>query len=135
MPFPTKNLHQLKLSVTCPVQRPTTRSAIKVSSVSPERWLTITPQPFSWASLHLRTRNRISSIFQGHVFKFIQQKQKQQHTLWRPPSQIQSGWLWVANSCRPSPPRLVVSCVGLSLWDHLQPPETRQSFRTAQKIG
>lgn len=40
--------------LTCPVQRPTTRSAIKVSSVSPERWLTITPQPFSWASLHLR---------------------------------------------------------------------------------
>lgn len=40
--------------VTCPVQRPTTRSAMKVSSVSPERWLTITPQPFSWASLHLR---------------------------------------------------------------------------------
>jgi len=44
--------------VTCPVQRPTTRSAIKVSSVSPERWLTITPQPFSWASLHLRGTNR-----------------------------------------------------------------------------
>ena len=27
------------------MQSPTTRSAMKVSSVSPERWLTITPQP------------------------------------------------------------------------------------------
>lgn len=26
---------------------------MNVSSVSPERWLTMTPQPFSWASLHL----------------------------------------------------------------------------------
>ena len=39
---------------TCPVQRPTTRSAINVSSVSPLRWLTITPQPLRWASLHLK---------------------------------------------------------------------------------
>lgn len=31
---------------TWPVQSPTTRSAMKVSSVSPERWLTITPQPW-----------------------------------------------------------------------------------------
>lgn len=46
--------------VTCPVQRPTTRSAIKVSSVSPERWLTITPQPFSWASLQLKEGNDVS---------------------------------------------------------------------------
>lgn len=38
---------------TCPAHKPTTKSAIKVSSVSPERWLTITPQPFSWAFLHL----------------------------------------------------------------------------------
>lgn len=40
--------------LTCPVQSPTTRSAMKVSSVSPERWLTITPQPFAWANLHLK---------------------------------------------------------------------------------
>ncbi len=36
----------------CPVARPTTRSAMKVSSVSPLRWLTITPQPAACASLH-----------------------------------------------------------------------------------
>ena len=41
-------------ALTCPVQRPTTRSAMKVSSVSPERWDTMTPQPLDWASLHLR---------------------------------------------------------------------------------
>lgn len=50
------------MCVTCPVQRPTTRSAIKVSSVSPERWLTITPQPFSWASLHLRGSGGINMM-------------------------------------------------------------------------
>ena len=33
---------------TCPVQRPTTRSAMNVSSVSPDLWDTITPQPLSW---------------------------------------------------------------------------------------
>lgn len=38
---------------TCPVHNPTTKSAMKVSSVSPERWLTITPHPFFWAILHL----------------------------------------------------------------------------------
>lgn len=36
-----------KQGTTCPVASPTTRSAIKVSSVSPERWDTITPQSFS----------------------------------------------------------------------------------------
>lgn len=46
---------------TWPVQRPTTRSAMKVSSVSPERWLTITPQPLDWASLQLQERKRSSS--------------------------------------------------------------------------
>ena len=40
---------------TWPVQSPTTRSEMNVSSVSPERWLTITPQPLLWASLHLHT--------------------------------------------------------------------------------
>ena len=37
---------------TCPVESPTTRSAMKVSSVSPDLWETITPQPLAWASLH-----------------------------------------------------------------------------------
>lgn len=36
---------------TCPVDRPTTRSAMKVSSVSPERWDTMVPQPFDFARL------------------------------------------------------------------------------------
>ena len=50
------------VSPTCPVHSPTTRSAMKVSSVSPDRWLTITPQPFSWASLQLQgARNAVSS--------------------------------------------------------------------------
>lgn len=40
-------------SCTWPVQSPTTRSAMKVSSVSPERWLTITPHPLDWAILQL----------------------------------------------------------------------------------
>lgn len=43
---------------TCPVQSPTTRSAMNVSSVSPERWLTITPQPLAWASLHLKKQKK-----------------------------------------------------------------------------
>ena len=38
--------------LTCPVQRPTTRSAMVVSSVSPDLWDTITPQPFCCESLH-----------------------------------------------------------------------------------
>lgn len=50
------------VSLTCPVHRPTTRSAMKVSSVSPERWLTITPQPFSWASLHLRAAGSTDGV-------------------------------------------------------------------------
>lgn len=33
---------------------------MKVSSVSPERWLTITPQPFCWAILHLQRATRFS---------------------------------------------------------------------------
>lgn len=40
-----KKARQTLGSRTCPVQSPTTRSAMNVSSVSPERWLTITPQP------------------------------------------------------------------------------------------
>lgn len=36
---------------TCPVQRPTTRSAMKVSSVSPDRCETMTPQPAFCANL------------------------------------------------------------------------------------
>lgn len=53
---------------TCPVHKPTTKSAIKVSSVSPERWLTITPQPFSCAILHLwggRVRQSSSSHYRS----------------------------------------------------------------------
>lgn len=50
--WPTASL-QMEAEATCPVQRPTTRSAMKVSSVSPERWLTITPQPLLWAILQL----------------------------------------------------------------------------------
>ena len=42
---------------TCPVQSPTTRSAMKVSSVSPERCDTMTPHPLDWASLHLKSGN------------------------------------------------------------------------------
>lgn len=36
---------------TCPVESPTTRSAMKVSSVSPERWDTMVPHPFDFARL------------------------------------------------------------------------------------
>lgn len=43
---PKKTWSHLGAVSTCPVQSPTTRSAMNVSSVSPERWLTITPQPF-----------------------------------------------------------------------------------------
>ena len=39
-------------SLTWPVQRPTTRSAMKLSSVSPLRCDTITPQPAACAILH-----------------------------------------------------------------------------------
>jgi len=34
-----------------PVRRPTTKSAMVLSSVSPERWETITPHPAAWAVL------------------------------------------------------------------------------------
>lgn len=55
----TGRLRNILWSVcTCPVQSPTTRSEMKVSSVSPERWLTITPQPLLWASLHLATHQK-----------------------------------------------------------------------------
>lgn len=50
-------LHPMEL-FTCPVHSPTTRSAMKVSSVSPERWDTMTPHPFDWASLHLEARDK-----------------------------------------------------------------------------
>ena len=39
-------------SPTCPVLSPTTRSAMKVSSVSPLRCDTITPHPAAWDILH-----------------------------------------------------------------------------------
>lgn len=52
-------------TATCPVHRPTTRSAMKVSSVSPERWLTITPQPLLWAILHLEGRQRRGLLAAG----------------------------------------------------------------------
>lgn len=48
-----KNIHiikNIKKWKTCPVANPTTKSAINVSSVSPERWETITPQPLLRAS-------------------------------------------------------------------------------------
>lgn len=48
-----KQMQTINILITCPVQSPTTKSAMKVSSVSPERWLTITPHPLSWAILHL----------------------------------------------------------------------------------
>ena len=35
-----------------PVQRPTTKSAMNVSSVSPDLCDTMTPQPQDWANLH-----------------------------------------------------------------------------------
>lgn len=53
------------MKLTCPVHKPTTKSAIKVSSVSPERWLTITPQPFSWAFLHLYRLQSIHTLRVG----------------------------------------------------------------------
>ena len=40
-----------------PVERPTARSAMKLSSVSPERWLVMTPQP---AALAMRTASLAS---------------------------------------------------------------------------
>lgn len=61
---------------TCPVQSPTTRSAMKVSSVSPERWLTITPHPLAWASLHLRdtqfTTRRLGAGNAGTKLRFME---------------------------------------------------------------
>lgn len=45
--------------LTWPVHRPTTRSAMNVSSVSPLRWLTITPQPLDCASLQLNIKNTV----------------------------------------------------------------------------
>ena len=36
----------------CPVPNPTTRSAMNVSSVSPDLWLTITPMPFFYDNRH-----------------------------------------------------------------------------------
>ena len=47
------NIEMLSLyKLTCPVHRPTTRSAMKQSSVSPERWDTITPHPAACDILH-----------------------------------------------------------------------------------
>jgi hypothetical protein len=45
-----------KSILTCPVPKPTTRSAMKESSVSPLRWLTITAQPAPRAKLHLEAK-------------------------------------------------------------------------------
>ena len=53
-----------------PVDRPTTRSAMKVSSVSPLRWLTMTPQPAPCASSalcrHKGQRRERAGEGQGH---------------------------------------------------------------------
>ena len=38
----------------CPVQSPTTRSAMKQSSVSPDRWETMVPQPEKYLIDHSR---------------------------------------------------------------------------------
>lgn len=71
------------VSPTCPVHSPTTRSAMKVSSVSPDRWLTITPQPFSWANLQLQgARNAISS---PHSYNHHLHRVRSRHPL-LPPS-------------------------------------------------
>ncbi|MFS7939431.1 hypothetical protein Hanom_Chr05g00451641 [Helianthus anomalus] len=40
----------MKLNDTCPLAKPTERSAMKLSSVSPLRWLTITPHPAAFES-------------------------------------------------------------------------------------
>ena len=42
----------------CPVDRPTARSAMKESSVSPLRWLVMTPHPASLASFTACARRR-----------------------------------------------------------------------------
>merc|ERR1712100_233428 len=47
----------------CPVRKPTTKSAMKVSSVSPERCDTITPQPCSWLILHASMASVIEPIW------------------------------------------------------------------------
>lgn len=44
---------------TCPVPKPTTRSAMKVSSVSPLRWLTMTLQPAPRAMVHLDEKDAL----------------------------------------------------------------------------
>lgn len=62
----------LSLRLTWPAHNPTTKSAINVSSVSPLRWLTITPQPLSWASLHLRKRRESETTNKQHVFTFVE---------------------------------------------------------------
>merc|ERR1712151_785506 len=43
--FARRSLRHGAPVLICPVRRPTTRSAMKESSVSPDRWETITPQP------------------------------------------------------------------------------------------
>ena len=47
---------------TWPAHSPTTKSAMVVSSVSPLRWLTITPQPLLCASLHLITQTNKQTL-------------------------------------------------------------------------
>lgn len=46
----------------CPVDRPTARSAMKESSVSPLRWLVMTPHPASLASFTACARRRATLV-------------------------------------------------------------------------
>jgi hypothetical protein len=56
IPYPRFKFVKVKedcnlILITCPVANPTTKSAMNVSSVSPERCETITPQPFFRANV------------------------------------------------------------------------------------
>lgn len=119
---------------TWPVQSPTTRSAMKVSSVSPERWLTITPHPLDWAILQLnnvkpkqKTLHTRSNVVKFELVLILNYPQTSceiletltpEGTRWL----SRSGWLWAAGSCRLYQTQLWRCAWGWSLWGHHPPP-------------
>lgn len=120
--------HASASTLTCPVQRPTTRSAMKVSSVSPERWLTITPQPLVWANLQLKDTGPHKAFYyrQTHLLlsSFYCHKVDPRQTLTPPGTRwrSQSGWPWAAGSYRPSRPRPWRCAWGWWRWGRHPPP-------------
>ena len=58
----------------CPVDRPTARSAMKESSVSPLRWLVMTPHPASLASFTACARRR-AALVTAAIWRFATRRQ------------------------------------------------------------